>query len=103
MFRVLGVYNFAHCFQKYSFKRSEITSVIYVTSYFSLPLIEETVVYVLDEIDDVSKTEMILKKFGIQNFKCYLDGMENWIKFGGTVEFPRFIQFMVSLRKSLHF
>ena len=70
---------------------------------FSLTLIEETVVYVLDEIDDVSKTEEILKKFGIQNFKCYLDGMENWIKFGGTVEFPRFIRFKVSLRKSLHF
>ena len=74
-----------------------------ITSYFSLPLTEETVVYVLDEIDDVSKTEEILKKFGIQNFKCYLDGMENWIKFGGTVEFPRFIRFKVSLRKSLHF
>ena len=67
-----------------------------ITSYFSLPLIEETVVYVLDEIDDISKTEEILKKFGIQNFKCYLDGMENWIKFGGTVEFPRFIRFKVS-------
>jgi len=66
----------------------------------SLPLIEETVVYVLDEIDDVSKTEEILKKFGIQNFKCYLDGMESWIKFGGIVEFPRFIRFK-ALQQSL--
>ena len=78
-------------------------SILMTGKESSLPLIEETVVYVLDEIDDVSKTEMILKKFGIQNFKCYLDGMENWIKFGGTVEFPRFIQFKVSLKKSLHF
>ena len=76
--------------------------VLHVTC-FSLPLIEETVVYVLDEIDDVSTTEEILKKFGIQNFKCYLDGMENWIRFGGKVEFPRFIRFKVSLRKCLHF
>ena len=62
-------------------------------------MVDQTVVYILDGDEDVSETENILKQSGIKNFKCYLDGMENWIKFGGMIEFPRFINFKVRFQK----
>ena len=60
-------------------------------------LIQETVVLIVDDFKQVPRIEEILRRNGINQFKCYLDGMKNWTKIGGILEFPRFIRFKVSM------
>ena len=57
---------------------------------------EETVVYVVDGGKEAAfEAEKVLKKYGVDKLKCYLDGISSWRKVGGKIEFPRFIKFRV--------
>ena len=61
----------------------------------------EIVVYAVDGGREAAKeAEKVLRNHGITNLRCYLDGIKNWIKAGGKIEFPRFIKFN-ALQKSL--
>ena len=52
---------------------------------------------VTEDANQVSKIKEVLKlkNWGFSKPRFYYDGMKIWKKFGGTIEFPRFIKFKV--------